>query len=390
MVVRSTYAGQDAAFSAFSQCDGRWISKPYARTGKRFRAKACALTTLTAALAGHGIRRTPEAIHDELMATDAGFASTGDIVLTRVVPLLSGNTLRFHEAIISSRWQPANARAFLDDALINQRRAVIVGVDPVTGGRMHHSVLVVGKAGDDYLISDVGYPDKATLRDWGDRYEIRGYIEPASSPAVGLLDDHGSPPAAEEFVYLHTSGVAEPLLVDAAGRQCGRLGEEVVNEIPSAVYYGEAYQRTEEGTTTVPAAPGEIYEHIHLRGTLDPTYRLILTGKDDAPYTVRIYRGNAQTSPAELPTTLSGTIRLGQQVQYTVSSTGPQLSVVVSRTQTRLSWSNEWADWRLEASDSVVHSAWRTVSWPRELDETNTSVAVEMTDQPQFFRLVKP
>ena len=311
----------------FRQNDPRWRADLYDHSTDTIWGKGCALTSLTMAIFYVDLAVwTPRIVNSNMIAI-GGFNGKS-VDWSVATHNLSGGDNKFH----AFRSRSTND---VDDVLC-MGYPVIVGVKLSAGGVPGHFVIVTGRQGSEFLISDpAGVHTK--LSQYG-AFETRGFVTKTrwnrnSGQCGGVQLSQASTNADDESSLTITAGSnVELLVVDPNGRRTGyRTSTGDLEEIPESVYFRDSLANDQTG-----APPDEITHLVHIEHPVQGSYQIVLTGIHHGPYSVSVEPFSQDGSP-QTPTLIQGTAPVNSSTfpfQYS-STPGPVTSTVLDNISTR-------------------------------------------------------
>lgn len=168
-----------------SQGDDRWADDPYDNIFEdeaksipfTMRRKGCATTSLSLALQAVGVDVTPQELNDFMKEAEKAYTKTGDVHWWNAIDSFTkskNNRKTFTDFRISDIDVLA---AKICEGNVEDNVPIVVGVKLNAKGRPGHFVLAYGFEDGKILIHDPGF-DRATLDDYGNRFQTRGFIKP--------------------------------------------------------------------------------------------------------------------------------------------------------------------------------------------------------------------
>jgi hypothetical protein len=277
----------------------------------------CGLTSLSMALNEAGAQQDPRSLNNFMKNHDTDFKGT-HVWWTVATRDFSGGALEFNFNKVSSVTDLESAKLFLDNALCQAGKPVVVGVKLMANGTPGHYVLVTGKQDTDYTIIDPNYPKRTLLSQYNNRFETRGYVTVAGQgSAKTLLSQYNNrfetrgyiatPPGDISELDLAVGNRAEFLVIDSLGRKTGYdpSVREIVEEIPGSVYYRDALENDITGQP-----PDDTAHFANISRPAQGTYQIVVSGLELGTYSLSC-RMFAQDGSPQSPVTVMGIAGVG-------------------------------------------------------------------------------
>ncbi len=273
----------------FHQGDSRWGADIYGNSAFNIQQKGCALASLAMVLAYEGIATDPGALNT-VMTSSNDFVGTS-VNWTAASRDASANAFTFRS------FRTSNMQ-YLSQAL-SEGHPVIVGVNFNDSAVPQHFVVVTGYRDGQFLINDPGHADFATLADYGNQFETRGYIDRASGDMSGL--------------GIAVDNPADLLVADASGRRAGNVAGVVLEEVPRAYYFQDAIEEND-----LTGAPGtDTAHHLDLYQPAPGIYQVFLLGTHGGNYKLS-FRSFGPTGTPASALTFTGPMFPGAVVPFQV------------------------------------------------------------------------
>ena len=211
--------------SPLSQTDNRWAGDPLASTNLTLGGYGCAVTALAMAINSEPL--AIDVMPNQLNAVGS-FTSGGGLIWQtttanwwRASRPDGANPLKFRSTRTNSRANPDGALAYIEDALCNRQRPVVIHLPNDPPAPFGHFVTVFEIDGDELTAIDPfgGVPRRITL---GEEWETRGYV-------VDPPDIHSISAAIDG-----DGGVA---IFNSNGAYVGDDGSEVRQDLPESDYF---------------------------------------------------------------------------------------------------------------------------------------------------------
>jgi hypothetical protein len=242
-------------FTTYSMHDSRWKETSYAGTSYKIggtNGQGCALTSLAMALTGAGIAQDPGALNSLLLSSNNGYTKIVDgdgkanaYVNWDIAVSAAAKAAGLADKVTFQTGGTRSSSTAVLDNLLSNGYPVIVGVNPHVDSQgkteWWHFVVVTGKQGSTYTITDPGRPERTTLDAYSNVFETRGYVkDPIDVSRIAIS------------VGASGSGV-NLLLVDSDGNKTGIDGSNGRFElIPGSVHFIDALtdlESTESATS---------------------------------------------------------------------------------------------------------------------------------------------
>jgi hypothetical protein len=271
---------------------GAWWALPYDhyQTTPTICDVGCALTAYAMVLSHYGFAYDPGSLNSKLNTLGAyGFNPNKDVVWTSV-SFLSGDSLE-------TKLEGPNTDG-LDSDLCSGAPVILEVTSPTTAGP--HFVLAIGKTGGVYDIIDPGHIGVTSLAYYGNAFtEMVRFI----------------PPGSGAFIVYADSPVGI-LVTDPLGRKVGDSGGTKINQIPGA-YYGDE-QLTEDDSESLVNYSLPLTHVLFIPYPPEGFYQVQITGTQQGPANVQIYRYNKKNLPETIQT-IQTDLSAGQSTTQTIT-----------------------------------------------------------------------
>jgi len=263
----------------------------------------CAMSSLSMVLSAHGFPYNPSTLNTALNNLGANGYDTSGNVVWNAVSFLSGSALEY---------MPGNASDTTDvDADLCQGWPVILGVHttssscPSTNSNSTcHWVVAIGKTDGAYDIIDPGHILVNSMSFYGNTITaVRRFI----------------PPGSGAFIVYADAGV-QVLVTDPTGRRVGYGNGTTYNEMPGA-YFGDEQITSDDMDS--PSGTLPLTHIVFIPAPGDGFYQVQITGQQNGPASVRIYRYNKQNLPLTNQTITTNLAPDQTLTQTTTYSTKP-------------------------------------------------------------------
>ena len=326
----------------FRQNDPRWRTELYDHSNETIWGLGCAMTSLTMAIfyVDQAIW-TPSIVNSNMIAI-GGYDGKG-VNFPVATHNLSGGHNKFHAF---------HSRSTNDvDDVLCMGYPVIVAVkyhaEVVKGKSVQvpgHYVIVTGRQGSEFLISDPAFNpvsnNKTKLSQYG-TFETRGFVTQTrwnrnlrQCSSNHAQQSQTSTNGDDDSSLTITAGNnVELLVVDPNGRRTGHETStgNSLEEIPESVYFRDSLENDQTG-----APPDEITHLVHIEHPAQGSYQISVIGVHQGPYSVAIEPFSQDGSP-QTPTLVQGTAPVHSSTfPFRYNSTpGPVTSTVLGNISTR-------------------------------------------------------